>query len=179
MSSPAQDPEQVVARLRPHGRVLFWPSLILIATVEAIDLLHRQPPGGVAEHRGVRRRDAGDPGALAAAAGGLAGHAVHDHDPPASCCGTASSCASGRSCCTAAATTSWCARTRCRACSAPATCGSTPGLEHPVVLRDVPGADLVQGVLHDLMERSLNPIAARRQAESAGAPDETRVWGVR
>jgi uncharacterized membrane protein YdbT with pleckstrin-like domain len=53
------------------------------------------------------------------------------------------------------------------------------GLEHPVVLRDVPGADLVQGVLHDLMERSLNPIAARRQAESAGAPDETRVWGVR
>jgi uncharacterized membrane protein YdbT with pleckstrin-like domain len=53
------------------------------------------------------------------------------------------------------------------------------GLEHPVVLRDVPGADLVQSVLHDLMERSLNPIAARRQAESAGAPDETRVWGVR
>lgn len=53
------------------------------------------------------------------------------------------------------------------------------GLEHPVVLRDIPTADLVQGSLHDLMERSLNPIAARRQAEQSGAPDETRSWGVR
>ena len=41
------------------------------------------------------------------------------------------------------------------------------GLEHPVVLRDVPGADLVQAALHDLMERSLNPIAARRQQEQS------------
>ncbi|HAM27567.1 MAG TPA: hypothetical protein DCP11_12960, partial [Microbacteriaceae bacterium] len=41
------------------------------------------------------------------------------------------------------------------------------GLDHPVVLRDVPGADLVQSALHDLMERSLNPIAARRQAEAS------------
>ena len=53
------------------------------------------------------------------------------------------------------------------------------GLERPVVLRDIPSADLVQGSLHDLMERSLNPIAARRQAEQSGAPDETTAWGVR
>ena len=53
------------------------------------------------------------------------------------------------------------------------------GLEHPVVLRDVPGADVVQGALHDLMERSINPIAARRQASESTAPDETIVWGER
>lgn len=53
------------------------------------------------------------------------------------------------------------------------------GLEHPVVLRDVPGADIVQGALHDLMERSINPIAARRQASESSAPDETIVWGER
>lgn len=53
------------------------------------------------------------------------------------------------------------------------------GLEHPVVLRDVPGADIVQGALHDLMERSINPIAARRQASESSARDETIIWGDR
>ena len=56
------------------------------------------------------------------------------------------------------------------------------GLERPVMLRDVPGADLVQAALHDLMERSLNPIAARRQQEQSRPPehgDETGVWGSR
>lgn len=38
------------------------------------------------------------------------------------------------------------------------------GLDQPIVLRDIPRADLVQGSLHDLMEHSLNPIAARRAA---------------
>lgn len=37
------------------------------------------------------------------------------------------------------------------------------GLEHPVVLRDVPNAQLVQSALHDLMEASFNPIAAQQQ----------------
>ena len=41
-----------------------------------------------------------------------------------------------------------------------------------------PGADLVQATLHDLMERSLNPIAARRQQEQSRPPDETTVLGV-
>ncbi|MEO7122850.1 MAG: PH domain-containing protein [Lacisediminihabitans sp.] len=53
------------------------------------------------------------------------------------------------------------------------------GLDHPVVLRDVPGADLVQSALHDLMEASLNPIAARRQAEASRPSDETTAWGRR
>ena len=52
------------------------------------------------------------------------------------------------------------------------------GLEHPVVLRDIPDADLVQEALHDLMERSLSPVAARRQQEQSG-PDETTMWGRR
>jgi len=37
------------------------------------------------------------------------------------------------------------------------------GLEHPAVLRDVPNAELVQSALHDLMEAGFNPIGARRR----------------
>ena len=53
------------------------------------------------------------------------------------------------------------------------------GLERPVVLKDVPGVDLVQSALHDLMERSINPLAARRQAEESSDTDETTAWGNR
>jgi len=41
------------------------------------------------------------------------------------------------------------------------------GLEHPLVLEDVPDADLVQSALHDLMEDSSSTIAARRQSGQA------------
>ena len=56
------------------------------------------------------------------------------------------------------------------------------GLEHPVVLHDIPDADLVQSALHDLMEVSLNPIAARRQQaqsrpDEPRPDDETQAWG--
>jgi len=47
------------------------------------------------------------------------------------------------------------------------------GNEHPVVLRDVPNADLVQSALHDLMDASFNPIAARRQHDQRSYPGET------
>jgi uncharacterized membrane protein YdbT with pleckstrin-like domain len=53
------------------------------------------------------------------------------------------------------------------------------GLEKPVVLRDVPGADLVQAALHDLMENSQNSTAARRQRAESMASDETKAWGSR
>jgi membrane protein YdbS with pleckstrin-like domain len=64
------------------------------------------------------------------------------------------------------------------------------GLEHPLVLRDVPGADLVQQVLHDLMEQSQTLLGARRQEQAAnpargstlassGLGDETAFWGQR
>jgi len=39
------------------------------------------------------------------------------------------------------------------------------GNGHPVVLRDVPHAELVQSALHELMEASLNPLAARRLSD--------------
>lgn len=52
------------------------------------------------------------------------------------------------------------------------------GLEHPVILKDVPEASLVQAALHDLMERSVSSVAARRQQEQAAA-DETTRWGYR
>jgi uncharacterized membrane protein YdbT with pleckstrin-like domain len=45
------------------------------------------------------------------------------------------------------------------------------GLDRPVVLRDIPSAALVQSALHELMERSLNPIAARRQQEQSRPPE--------
>lgn len=55
------------------------------------------------------------------------------------------------------------------------------GLEHPLVLQDVPDADLVQSALHDLMEESSSTIAARRQADQArsggGGTDAGRVEG--
>ena len=53
------------------------------------------------------------------------------------------------------------------------------GLDHPVVLKDVPSADLVQEVLHDLMEASQNSVATRRQQEASRPSDETTIWGTR
>jgi membrane protein YdbS with pleckstrin-like domain len=53
------------------------------------------------------------------------------------------------------------------------------GLDHPVVLKDVPHADLVQEVLHDLMESSQNSVATRRQQEASRPSDETTIWGTR
>jgi uncharacterized membrane protein YdbT with pleckstrin-like domain len=53
------------------------------------------------------------------------------------------------------------------------------GLERPVVLRDVPNADLVQAALHDLMEANQSMIAAHRQQDASKSPDETSFWGTR
>ncbi|MFC6354775.1 PH domain-containing protein [Luethyella okanaganae] len=50
------------------------------------------------------------------------------------------------------------------------------GLEKPIVLRDVPNADLVQKVLHDLMESNQSVMAARRQQEQSLATDQTVIW---
>ncbi|WP_022884917.1 PH domain-containing protein [Glaciibacter superstes] len=49
------------------------------------------------------------------------------------------------------------------------------GLEHPLVLKDVPNADLVQEVLHDLMESSQTVLGARRQEQSAQT-DHSTLW---
>lgn len=52
------------------------------------------------------------------------------------------------------------------------------GLEHPLVLKDVPGADLVQQVLHELMADSQTVIGSRRQEQSALA-DQPAFWSGR
>ncbi|WP_236609520.1 PH domain-containing protein [Leifsonia xyli] len=48
------------------------------------------------------------------------------------------------------------------------------GLDHPVVLKDVPRADEVQRALSELMERAQTIVGTRRQ-ESESVPDETTV----
>lgn len=53
------------------------------------------------------------------------------------------------------------------------------GLDRPVVLRDVPSADLVQAALHDLMESNQNSTAGRRQREQSQGTGETTAWGNR
>jgi membrane protein YdbS with pleckstrin-like domain len=50
------------------------------------------------------------------------------------------------------------------------------GLEHPIVLRDVPGVDLVQAALSDLMEQSANSVASRRQQEQSRLGDGSPSW---
>ena len=53
------------------------------------------------------------------------------------------------------------------------------GLDRPVVLRDVPDADLVQEAMHDLMERNASQVASRRQREQSSGDDETTMWSRR
>jgi uncharacterized membrane protein YdbT with pleckstrin-like domain len=52
------------------------------------------------------------------------------------------------------------------------------GLDHPVVLRDVPKADQVQSALSELMEHAQTIVAVRHQ-QSESVSDETTVWGSR
>lgn len=53
------------------------------------------------------------------------------------------------------------------------------GLEHPLVLKDVPKADLVQRVLHDLMESSQTLTGSRRQGQQSTLADESTFWNGR
>lgn len=50
------------------------------------------------------------------------------------------------------------------------------GLERPIVLWDVPGADLVQSTLHDLMETNLTSVAQRRQHEQSTQAEGSGRW---
>lgn len=52
------------------------------------------------------------------------------------------------------------------------------GLDHPVVLKDVPKADQVQRALGELMEHAQTVVGLRRQ-QSESVSDETTVWGAR
>jgi uncharacterized membrane protein YdbT with pleckstrin-like domain len=182
--SDTQDSERVVARLRPHGRVLFWPSVALILVAGAVGYFQGSFPqawqniallGGAAlvvvllwllplvawlgkRYVITTRRIILRTGFFVR----IRQELLHSrgYDVTVRQNGLQSLFRSGNIL-------------------------INTGLDQPVVLRDVPGADLVQAALHDLMEKSLNPIAARRQAEASRtgrgqAPsDETTAWGQR
>ncbi|HEX4443456.1 MAG TPA: PH domain-containing protein [Galbitalea sp.] len=53
------------------------------------------------------------------------------------------------------------------------------GPDRMVVLRDVPSANLVQAALHDLIESSGPSGPSRASGTGAAASDETIIWGTR
>lgn len=175
---PEANTERVIARLRPHARVLFWPSLLLIAGVAAIAYF----AGSFVE----------DWQNLALLAGGGILLALIWLTPLFRWLGKRYIITTRRIVTRAGTFT----RTRQEllhsrgyditvrkgALQSMFGCGDVlinTGLDHPVILRDIPNADLVQSTLHDLMEQSMNPIAARRQAEMSSPVDETTRWGSR
>ena len=177
-AEPGADAEQVVARLRPHARALFWPSLLLIIGVAALAYFNGSFPE---DWQNL---------ALLAGGGGLL--LLIWLIPLFRWLGKRYIITTRRLIMRSGTLT----RTRqellhsrgyditVRKGALQSMFGSgdvliNTGLDHPVVLRDVPSADLVQGTLHDLMERSMNPIAARRQAELSNPVDETTRWGSR
>ena len=177
-SSSAAESEHTVAGLRPHGRALFWPSLILIAAVGAIFYFYGRFP--VAWQN------------VAILIGGVLIVVLLWLLPLLSWLGKRYTITTRR----IVLRRGFFVRVRqellhsrgyditVRTNALQSIFGSgdvqiNTGLDHPVVLRDVPNADLVQGALHDLMERSMNPIAARRQADASNPPDETIIWGER
>lgn len=170
--------ESVVARLRPHGRRLFWPCVVLVGTVGAVSFFF----GRLTEQWQN----------LALLAGGGLVVLVLWLLPLLAWLGHRYIITTRR----LVLRRGFFVRTRqellhsrgydvtVRKNALQSMFGSgdvriNTGLDRPVVLRDVPGADLVQSALHDLMERSINPIAARRQAEESHDPDETVAWGER
>ncbi|MET4782107.1 PH domain-containing protein [Glaciihabitans sp. UYNi722] len=178
MTSEAPESERVVARLRPHGRAMFWPSIVLIATVGAIGYFQGSFPEQW-ENIAVL------------ASGGLIILLLW-FLPLLAWLGKRYIITTRR----IILRTGFFVRVRqellhsrgydvtVRKNGLQSMFGSgnvliNTGLDQPVVLKDVPSADLVQGALHDLMEKSLNPIAARRQAEASRQSDETTAWGTR
>ncbi|MCU1413840.1 MAG: hypothetical protein JWN80_1180 [Microbacteriaceae bacterium] len=186
MSTDEQSGERVIARLRPHARALFWPSIVLIGAVGAMAYFY----GSFADTWQN----------LAVLAGGLLLIFLLWLLPLLSWLGKRYIITTRR----IVLRSGFFIRVRqellhsrgydvtVRKTGLQSLFGSgdvliNTGLENPVRLRDVPSADLLQSALHDLMERNLNPIAARRQSEASRNPelardqnpDETTAWGTR
>jgi len=176
--SAGRDIERVVVRLRPHGRVLFWPSVMLILVVGAIGYF-----GGSFDEEWQNN---------AVMYGGIAVIVLFWLLPLLAWLSKHYTITTRR----IVIRRGFFVRVRqellhsrgydiaVRKNSLQSMVGSgdvlvNTGLDRPVVLHDVPNADLVQSVLQDLMENSLNPIAARRQAEASSVNDDTVVWGDR
>lgn len=178
MASEANESERVVARLRPHGRALFWPCLVLIAVASVLGYFQ----GSFAE----------DWQNIALFAAGALAIVLLWLLPLLSWLGKRYVITTRR----IILRTGFFVRIRqellhsrgydvtvrqngLQTLFRTGNVLVNTGLEHPVKLSDVPHAELVQAALHDLMEASLNPIAARRQAEDSRPPDETTAWGTR
>jgi uncharacterized membrane protein YdbT with pleckstrin-like domain len=178
MSTESRVPEAVVARLRPHGRALFWPSLALILILGATGYFY-----GTFDEPWQN---------LAVLAGALLLGVLLWLLPLLHWLGRHYTITTRR----IVLRSGFFVRVRqellhsrgydvtVRKNALQSVFGSgdvliNTGLDKPIVLRDVPGANLVQAALHDLMELSQNPVAARRQQEQSAAPDETTAWGVR
>jgi membrane protein YdbS with pleckstrin-like domain len=171
-------PESVVARLRPHGRALFWPTVALLLIVGATGYFYGQFPEvwqnlallcGAAllvlllwvipllmwlgrNYTITTRRIILRSGFLVRVRQELLHSRGYDVTVR---------------------------RTGLQSVFRSGDVQINTGLEHPVVLRDVPGADQVQAALHDLMEANQNMVATRRQQDASRAPDETTAWGTR
>lgn len=172
------DGERVIARLRPHGRALFWPSVALIATAGALGYFVGRFPEDWQNHAVL----AG--GALAIVVlwllpllGWLAKRYVLTTRRVIIRRGlivrSRQELPHGRG---------YDITVRRNLLQSIVRSGDVlinAGLDRPIVLRDCPSPDLVQRSLHDLMERNANPIAARLQQQQSSPADETTVWGVR
>src|SRR6478752_6057279 len=173
----AQPPEKVVARLRPHASALFWPSLALIATCGAVGyfagrldevweivllwsaaaavllLLFLLPLAAWLSRRYTitTRRLIIRHGFFVRVRQELLHSRGYD----------------------VAVRRSW-----LQSVFRSGDVRINSGLDHPVVLKDVPQADQVQRALSELMDHSQTVVAVRRQ-QSESVTDETTVWGSR
>jgi uncharacterized membrane protein YdbT with pleckstrin-like domain len=178
MSTEIRVPEAVVARLRPHGRALFWPSVALILILAATGYFY----GSFSEAWQN----------LAVLAGALLLGLLLWLLPLLYWLGRHYTITTRRIVLRSGFfvrvrqellhSRGYDVTVRKNAVQSMFRSGDVlinTGLDRPIVLRDVPSADLVQSAIHDLMEHSQNPVSARRQQERSAAPDETTMWGTR
>ena len=173
VSEPA--PEEVIARLRPHSRVLFWPSLALIVLC------------GLVGFFGGRLPEAWQNQAFLIVAVVLA--VLLWGIPMLAWLGRRYTITTRRIIIRGGLfvrTRQELMHTRgydltVRKNGVQSLFGSgdvliNTGLERPVVLWDVPGADLVQSTLHDLMEENISAVARMRQQDQAPDAGGSTLW---
>lgn len=177
-AAPTPEAERVIARLRPHGRVLLLPNLILIATV------------GVTGYFAGNLPEEWENTALLIGAGAVIvlfwllptlswlarrfvitsrrivvrqGLFVHNRQELLHSRG-------------------YDVRVRRSPVQRMFRTGTVEvrtGPERPLVLRDIPRPDLVQEALHDLIESSQQHLAPRWRQTGGRSIDETTSWGRR
>lgn len=172
---PEPAPEEVIARLRPHGRVLFWPSVALIVVCGLAGVFHG------------RLDEAWQNQAVLIAAAVLV--ILLWVIPLVAWLGRHYTITTRR----IIIRRGLFVRTRqelmhtrgydltVRKNGVQSMFGSgdvliNSGLDRPVVLWDVPGADLVQSTLHDLMEENISAVARMRQQEQSAPPEGSTLW---